>query len=105
MTFRYYQLQHATQAQFADPLTLQTDSVERLLISNILDKPLSSLYFYLSLAHMTSLTNVYNKWKVDVPELTEEEWEEAVTDYINKMISAKDRFILIKFLLKHTIPP
>lgn len=32
MTFRYYQLKHATQAQFPNPITLQMDPTERLLI-------------------------------------------------------------------------
>lgn len=58
MKFRYYQLKHAVQAQFPGPLTLQIDAVERLLIAKIMDKPLSSLYFYLSIEHMTSLTKV-----------------------------------------------
>lgn len=98
MKFRYYQLKHAVQAQFPGPLTLQTDAVERLLIAKVMDKPLSSLYFYLSIAHMTSLTKVFNKWKTDIPELTDDSWEDIVFDYTTKMISARDRFIQIKFL-------
>lgn len=77
MKFRYYQLRYATLAQFPGPLTLQTNAFERLLIAKLMDKPLSSLYFYLSVAHMTSLTKVFNKWKAHIPDLTDKSWEDS----------------------------
>lgn len=73
MTFPYYQLSHATQAQFPGTIVLEPDSVERLLISRVLEKPFSFLYLYLSSAHATSLTKLYDKWKTDIPGLTIED--------------------------------
>lgn len=61
-------------------------------------KPLSSLYLYLTVAYDTKLTRSLDRWRVDIPALDEEKWEECVTTFIPSMIAAKDRFIQLKFL-------
>lgn len=53
--FKYWQLRHAMRAQFPDTLTLEPDSVERLLTSSEIGKPLSTLYLYLTVAHNVKL--------------------------------------------------
>lgn len=44
------------------------------------------------------MTKKYDKWKADIPWLTEEDWKDSVSGYINTMISARDSFIQLKFL-------
>lgn len=96
--FRYWQLRHAFGAQFTEPLTLESDSIERLLISNVMGKLLSYLYLYLTVAYGTKLTRSWDKWRADTPSLGEEEWKECLSTYIASMIAAKDRFAQFKFL-------
>ena len=97
-TFRYWQLRHAYSAQFPDRLTLQSDSIERLLTSRTMGRPLSTLYLYLTVAHDSGSTRSFEKWKADIPDLDEEKWEECVSTFIPSLIAARDRFIQIKFL-------
>lgn len=92
------QLQHALKAQFPDQVTLEPDSIERLLISGMLEKPLSSLYLYLTVAHDVKTDRTRVKWQTNIPSLGEEEWEECLTTFIPSMIAAKDRFIQLKFI-------
>lgn len=47
---RYWQLLHAIGAQFTQLVALESDSIERLLTSSVMGKPLSSLYLYLTVA-------------------------------------------------------
>lgn len=54
-------------------LILKSDSVEGLLTAKIVDKPLSSLYFHLSIVPLKKLKKTLNKWKLDIPGLSEEE--------------------------------
>lgn len=98
LEFRYWQLRHAHGAQFPDMITLESDSVERLLTSGVIGKPLSSLYLYMTVAYDSKLTRTLDKWRSDIPTLGDEEWEECVSIFITSMIAAKDRFIQLKFL-------
>lgn len=96
MFFRYLQVQYACRQQFPNPLTL--DQVERLLTAKVLTAPLSLLYFRLSLAFSSKLTQAFLIWQQDIPTLTEEDWEDCVSSYNTTMISARDRFVQLKFL-------
>lgn len=64
----------------------------------MLDKPLSSLYLYLTVAHEVKNNRSMAKWQEDIPSLGEEEWEECLTTFVPSMIAAKDRFIQLKFI-------
>lgn len=77
LNFRYLQLSHASWAQFPNLVALQPDSVERLLKSRVLEKPLSSLYLWLASAHATTLGKAHDKWKGDIPDLSGEDWEDC----------------------------
>lgn len=79
-------------------MTLEPDPIERLLTSGMLDKPLSSLYLYPTVAHEVKKNGSMTKWQEDIPSLGEEEWEECLTTFIPSMIAAKDRFIQLKFI-------
>lgn len=54
--FRYWQRRHALRAQFPTQVTLDPYSIERLQILGVLEKPLSSLYLFLTVARDVKLT-------------------------------------------------
>lgn len=83
--FRYWQLQHALRAQFPSQVLLEPNSIEHLLISGMLEKHLSSLYLYLTVAHDVKYDRTRTKWQADIPSLGEEEWEECLTTFIPSM--------------------
>lgn len=60
-------------AQFRDVLMLESDSIERLLTSSVMGKPLSTLYLYLMVAYDTKPTRSLAKWREDIPALGEDE--------------------------------
>lgn len=85
-------------AQFPEMLTLESDSIERLLISSVMGKPLSTLYLYLTVAHDKKTTRSLDKGQEDIPALGEDEWEDCISTFIPSMTAAKDRFIQLKFI-------
>lgn len=97
MLFRYCQLRHAYGEQFPAQI-LGSDPVEGLLTATIIDKPLSSLCFHLSIAPLKKLEKTLAKWKLDIPDLSKEDWETCVSSFVTNMILAKDRFMQVKFL-------
>lgn len=72
--------------------------VECFLISKNVDRILSSLYLRVSLGTDSQGSRLFNKWKLDVPSLMDDDWEEGIQQYIPLMISARDRYIQLKFL-------
>lgn len=98
MFFRYLQLHHALQSQFPEWIDIQSHVVERSLISNSPDRILSSLYLIISSRDTGRGTKLFHSWKEVIPTLTAEDWEERIQQYIPLMISAKDRYIQLKFL-------
>lgn len=98
MFFRFLQVRHAFQHQFPNGVTLGSDPVESLLSSKVLIGPLSALYLRLSVSLPAKLTKIFLKWKQDIPSLTEGAWEECISSYVSNMISARDRFVQLKFL-------
>lgn len=90
---------HETHNQkFPGIITLESDSVERLLTSSTIGRPLSSLYLCLMVGYDIKPTQSLDKWKVDILALEDEEWENCVATFISSMIVANDRFIQLKFL-------
>lgn len=75
MLFRYLQLRDAFRKQFPSPFLLDSDPVERLLTSKLLNKPLSALYFFQSIASTAKLTKTLAEWQANLPDLTEDEWD------------------------------
>lgn len=98
MFFRYSQLRHAVRAQYPGGITLRSHGVERLLISKHLDRTLSSIYNQILTDEQTGEMGLYDKWRGDVPDLAPDDWEEGIQQYIPLMISARDRFIQLKFI-------
>lgn len=98
MFFCYLLLRHTIQAQFPTDVRLESHMVERFLISASADRILSSLYLRISCGTDGQGTKLFNKWKVDVPSLTDDDWEKGIQQYIPLMISARDRYIQLKFL-------
>lgn len=89
MLFRYYQLRHAYRKQFPSLLQLESDPVEGLLTAKIIDRPLSTLYFHLSIPPTKKLEKTLVKWKADIPDLPEEEWETCVSSFVINTLSAR----------------
>lgn len=56
-------------------------SVDRLLISSTMGKPLSSLYLYLTVAHDIKPTQSLDKSKTDIQTLDDEGWEDCLHFY------------------------
>lgn len=81
---------------FPQPVVLESDSIERLLTSSMMEKPLSSLYLYLTVDcnHDTKPTCSFDKWRADIPALK----EDFISSFVPSTIVAKDRFIRLKFL-------
>lgn len=98
MFFRYLQLRHAVQAQYPAGVALQSNGVETFLISRNVDRILSSLYLRILSEEPTGGTKLYDKWKADLPALAADDWEEGIQQYIPLMVSARDRYIQLKFL-------
>lgn len=98
MLFCYLQLKHASQAQFPTPISVIQHVVERFLISRGVDRVLSSLYLHLTCDNSEGPSPLFHAWKADIPSLTEEEWDLALQQYIATVVSAKDRFIQLKFI-------
>lgn len=44
------------------------------------------------------LERTFGKWQVDTPGLTEEDWEGCLSSFVTNLISARDRFLQVKFL-------
>lgn len=79
-------------AQIPEPIVHESDPIEHPLSSKVLGKPLSSLYVRLSVPYESGLNCTFERWKSDIPDLTEEDWEDCVSSHVSSMISAGDRF-------------
>lgn len=75
------------------------------LISNRANRILSSLYLRISCEDDGRGTQLFHKWKVDLPSLADDDWEEGIQQYILLMISAGDRYIQLKFLHRAFLHP
>lgn len=73
MYFRFMQLRHAICAQFPDPITLASHSVEQLLTACKIEKTLSSIYLRLTCAGSTGASRAFSAWQRDIPSLTDED--------------------------------
>lgn len=52
----------------------------------------------MSVAYAPNSIRTLDKWKGDIPDLTDNDWEDCIGPYVTNMISARDRFIQLKFL-------
>lgn len=102
MLFRYLQLRHAVRAQFPAPMVIAPHRVERFLTTRNADRILSSVYLRLAPDEDVSL---FRRWHQDVPTLEEEDWGSEVQHYLPTMISARDRYIQLKFLYRAYYTP
>uniref|UniRef100_A0A803KF69 Reverse transcriptase domain-containing protein n=1 Tax=Xenopus tropicalis TaxID=8364 RepID=A0A803KF69_XENTR len=104
--YRYLQLRHAFQAQFHSlSLTQETTPLEEALYSPTPKKLLSNLYKMV----MESLPPPFNRarqlWHQAIPNLQEDQWEEAIDTAYDHLISIKDRLIQYKSLHQIYITP
>lgn len=97
MFFRYLQLHHAYLAQFPIPVTLTTRRAEYTLGLKEGIKPLSTLYSDFVGLDTFKVTKLFYVWQTDVPALADD-WEEGIQQYLPLMISARDRYIQLKFM-------
>lgn len=93
MSFRYFQLRHALRAQLQEPIMLEPDQIERLLISRLLEGQLSSFYLRLAVTYAQTTNKSFDRWQNGIPNITTEDWEDCTGSYIMNMISARDRFM------------
>lgn len=52
----------------------------------------------MSVAYATNFIRTLDKWKGDIPDLTDDDWENCIVPHVSNMISARDGFIQLKFL-------
>lgn len=98
MYFRYMQLRHAIRTQFPDGIVLTVHSVESLFSAAEISHTLSSIYLRLTCKDASNTLRLFGVWQGDIPALTEEDWTEGLQQCIPLIISAKDRFVQLKFL-------
>lgn len=98
MFFRFLQLRHAFRSQFPNPITLWMSDLEAELRAPEGTKLLSFIYNKLALLDTSRVSQLLTTWQHDIPDLTEDDWEEGVQQYLTLTISSKDRFSQLKFL-------
>lgn len=74
------------------------DPVEELLAQEKLQKLLSALYLDLLRRDSTKIDRLWDKWKMDIPNLDREDWDDCLADSTSLLISSKERLIQVKFL-------
>ncbi|OCT80028.1 hypothetical protein XELAEV_18026845mg [Xenopus laevis] len=106
MFFRFLQLRHALTQQFRSrPLQIKTSPIEDLLRKQQLNKPLSTLYGHVRQAKPSSTQGLYQKWIVNIPDLTSEQWNTILQDTLSPLIRSRDRLIQFKYLHKAYYTP
>lgn len=99
--FRYLQLRHNAAAQIGlRNVSIQTSPLERQLTDPSHSKLIST--YYASLLHSTTdgLNSTEVKWCSDIPELTEEIWQEILPLQVPGVISFRDKVIQTKFFIQ-----
>uniref|UniRef100_A0A803JPQ3 Reverse transcriptase domain-containing protein n=1 Tax=Xenopus tropicalis TaxID=8364 RepID=A0A803JPQ3_XENTR len=104
--YRYLQLRHAFHAQFHTlPPTITTVTLEDILLSPSPAKLLSRLYKEIMTTIKPPFDRAYRLWTQDIPELAQDQWEEATENAYDFLIPIKDRLIQYKFLHQTYITP
>lgn len=98
MFFRFLQLRHAFHSQFPSRVTLDMSVMESELRSPDAVKTLSTLYNILAALDTSGVSRLFDLWQSDILELTSDDWEEGIQQYLPLLVSAKDRFIQLKFI-------
>lgn len=104
--FLYLQIRHTATTQFGlRNMTVRLSPLEQLLIDPSHDKLIST--YYKTLLHTTThrLSNTLNKWKADIPELTEGIWQDILPLQVPSVISSRDRVIQTKLLYRAYFTP
>uniref|UniRef100_A0A803KDS8 Reverse transcriptase domain-containing protein n=1 Tax=Xenopus tropicalis TaxID=8364 RepID=A0A803KDS8_XENTR len=104
--YRYLQLRHAFNAQFA---TLSPE-ITSLDIEHILHKPeapklVSHIYSILLSTKPRPFETARTRWLTDIPQLTSEVWEEATDNCYNYLISTRDCLVQYKIMHQLYITP
>lgn len=97
MFFRYLQLRHAFRSQFPNGIDLQLSDLENML-QDLDGGTLSNIYNKLVVLDTSKVSRLYTTWQKDIPDLTDDDWEEGIQQYLPLMISARDRYTQLKFL-------
>lgn len=98
MFFRFLQVRHAFRSQFPGPLTLEETPIEKVLKNQEGGRTLSVVYNLLVTQDTSKVSQLCERWRVDVPELSDGDWEEGIQQYLPLTISARDRFMQLKFI-------
>lgn len=86
-------------------VTITPSRIEPLLLADILEKPLSSIYRNLQPTIHYGLDRLLSCWHAEVPELDSEDWKD-VWDYpMHSLVSARDRLIQLKILHRIYLMP
>lgn len=104
--FLYLQIRHTATTQFGlRNMTVRLSPLEQLLIDPSHDKLIST--YYKTLLHTTThrLSNTLNKWKADIPELTEDIWQDILPLQVPSVVSSRDRVIQTKLLYRAYFTP
>ncbi|OCT94548.1 hypothetical protein XELAEV_18012222mg [Xenopus laevis] len=99
MLFRFFQLRHALTQQFRsiEP-RIEISALENVLRKDCLRKPLSTIYVSIRPTGRLSMSELYQKWITNIPDLTQEQWTVILADSFSPLIRARDRLIQFKYL-------
>lgn len=86
MQFHYSQLHHSARVQFYQLLLLQ-----ELLAPGGLDKPFSALYGVLLGVNSPKVDRLWEIWKINIPSLNKEDWEDCLERGLKLVISSRDK--------------
>lgn len=84
--------------QFPMVPSLKADTIEELLVQKSLSKPLSTLYLALLKVDSPKMEALWEKWRVDIPSLDRETWEDCLENRSKLVISSRDKLIQTEFL-------
>ena len=104
--FLYLQIRHTAATQFGlRNIVVQLSRLERLLTDPSHTKLVST--YYGSLLHTTTqrLSKAAASWRADIPELTEEIWQEVLPLQVPSVISSRDKVIQTKLLYRSYFTP
>ncbi|XP_072012556.1 peroxisomal membrane protein PEX14 isoform X1 [Engystomops pustulosus] len=98
-SFHYTQLRHAFKAQFGSfSLTVKFSKLETLMSTPDLPKPLTQCYALLQEQKSRPFDRARERWRQDIPDLSDDDWREVELSYFTSVVSARDFLIQSKFL-------
>lgn len=104
--FRFLQVRHAFQMQFWEMrVESLPSSLESLLSSEELTKPLSVSYKEFFKNTPQAVVRCREKWVAEIPDVQGEDWDEVWAQPFKHLVSARDRLIQLKFLHRSYYTP